>query len=660
MSRRFFVLCAFMILTACANIRPESSIHGPLLIGTDRGLFRVSGVTVPVWTNASIRMIHKTSSGYYFLSSLGVIYSRDLIHFKQKNRGLPVRLLATIVSNRTFYSRHRDLYDLAFDPRNSANIVTCTKANVYYTTNGGNSWIRVHRPSPIRGITAVAIQSGTRGLTLYAAHPFKGIFKMRPAYSKKWHAIGKGLFKYGEFNEEIADIKIFHGRLYAANSFFPHLYRYEKNTQSWHILASTNILRFRAISSFSVQNNSNAMPRFFISTEKGIISLRSGHISRQLQIDNIIKSINSSGYGRVDCLFSGRLSLSGLSLSGPRLYDTRTRLALNKRALYIPTGLLRHEKSLKRILSLMHDTGLNAIVVDMKDDSGNLRFIPSLAKFKKYARYPLNLKKIMAIMKKHKIYMIARIVVFKDKRFYSYNNFANAVRDRFTLKPWQGLKINSHGKTNVIKEYWVNPYSPAVWKYNSLIACDLVARGFDEIQFDYIRFPTDGINISRLYFPDNTRNMSRVSALMSFLKYARTHIHVPISLDIYGGNGWFRSGTFTGQDVESLKNYVNVICPMFYPSHFPPNFMAEKPEVSRTWRIYYYGTYRNWIFSDKKTIIRPYVQVFSLPLKYDRKYYGPQYIRNEIRGVTEALGEGESFWNAGGKYKILRKVFTNK
>jgi len=650
----FTILCSLIVLAACANIRSENRAQNPILAGSDKGLFLLKGHPVPLWTNASILQIHKTSLGLYFLSTRGVIYSKNLIHFEYKNNGLPHRTFATVISNHVIYPKRPErLADLAVDPQNPAYLVTCTKENVFYSTNGGRHWIRLPRPSPVRGVTAVAIQSGKNGLVLYAAHPFRGIFKLRPSHSKKWTSIGKGLFSYGGFDEEIADIKIISNRIYAANSFFPHLYQYEPTKHKWRILASTNTLPFRAIASIASLSNG-----FLLATERGIERFISNRLSPAASLDNIRISWNHKAYGRLNCLSANGLALSGLSLSGSRLYNARTLKALHKRALYIPTGLLRKKRRRDKIFSLMRDTGLNAIVVDMKDDSGNLRFTPRSKKLKQYAhiRYPIDLKKIMPIMKKHGVYMIARIVVFKDKRFYSYGNFANAVRDRHTLKPWQGLKISRHGETNAIPEFWTDPYSPEVWKYNTLIAQDLIARGFDEIQFDYIRFPTDGINISRIYFPHRAHNMSRVSALMSFLKYARKRIDAPISLDIYGGNGWFRSGTFTGQDVETLKDYVNVICPMFYPSHFPADFLREKPEKLRTWRIYFYGTFRNWIFTDKKAIIRPYVQVFKLPLKYDKIYYGPKYIRNEIRGIKEALGEGESFWNAGGKYNILRKA----
>lgn len=311
----------------------------------------------------------------------------------------------------------------------------------------------------------------------------------------------------------------------------------------------------------------------------------------------------------------------------------------------------------------MKETGLNGIVIDMKDDSGNLRFNPQDTNLQKITtvRGAVDLKELSREMKKEKIYLIARIVVFKDRHFYFYDGTKYAIQDRYSKKPWQGLKVEKKDKqtlTNKIEEYWVDPFSEKVWEYNVSIARDLIKQGFDEIQFDYIRFPTDGINLSRASFSHQEGEMDKASALESFLRYARANIPAPISIDIYGGNGWNRSGTHTGQDVEMIRRYVNAICPMYYPSHFPQEFMAQDPTELRPWRIYYYGTYRNWMIGHKQVTIRPYVQAFHINVSYDRKYYGVDYIKNEILGVKQALGEGYIYWNAGAQYDILKKVYT--
>jgi len=162
----------------------------------------------------------------------------------------------------------------------------------------------------------------------------------------------------------------------------------------------------------------------------------------------------------------------------------------------------------------------------------------------------------------------------------------------------------------LIAEQWVDPYSSDVWAYNVEIAKEVIARGFDEVQFDYIRFPTDGENLAVIDYPHKLPGMTPETALESFLRYARQEISAPISVDIYGSNGWYRSGSRTGQDVEMFSNYVDVICPMLYPSHFEQDFLAFEPASERPYRIYRLGTLRNVTIARDTVLIRPYVQAF--------------------------------------------------
>jgi hypothetical protein len=182
------------------------------------------------------------------------------------------------------------------------------------------------------------------------------------------------------------------------------------------------------------------------------------------------------------------------------------------------------------------------------------------------------------------------------------------------------------------------------------IANEIVARGFDEVQFDYIRFPTDGENIDEVGFRWKDAGMDRESALASFLRFARERVKAPISIDIYGANGWYRSGVRTGQDVELLAPSVDVICPMLYPSHFEQDFLAGAPAEERPYRIYKLGTLRNETIARGRVVVRPYVQAFYLNVSYDRTWYGPDYVRREIEGIRDASNLGMTFWNNVARY----------
>ena len=212
------------------------------------------------------------------------------------------------------------------------------------------------------------------------------------------------------------------------------------------------------------------------------------------------------------------------------------------------------------------------------------------------------------------------------------------------------VSLTTDKETVYFDEYWVDPYCEKVWEYNIQVAKELIERGFDEIQFDYIRFPTDGTNLGKTKYRYQEKGMDMESALISFLSYARENIKAPIGIDIYGSNGWYRSGSRTGQDVELLSDYVDVICPMFYPNHFEQNFLAYQPEIERPYRIYYYGTYRNAQIARDKVLIRPWAQAFYLNVSYDRKYYNKDYVRRQIFGVRDSMNNGYMYWNNSGRY----------
>ena len=262
------------------------------------------------------------------------------------------------------------------------------------------------------------------------------------------------------------------------------------------------------------------------------------------------------------------------------------------------------------------------------------------------------------------MYLIGRIVTFKDRNLAAFGGGKYAVWNNAAKAPWVGIKEIedivddktgevTEKKTHYYDENWVDPYSPDVWEYNVAVAKELIARGFDEIQFDYIRFPTDGYNLNNASYRWKNEGMDKESALVSFLSYAREQIQAPISIDIYGANGWYRSGTRTGQDVEMLAEYVDVIAPMFYPSHFEQSFLNYEPAAERPYRVYYYGTFRNTIMARNRVIVRPWAQAFRLNVSYDRRFYGKDYVQQQIFGVRDSVNRGYMYWNNSGDYAMI-------
>jgi hypothetical protein len=360
----------------------------------------------------------------------------------------------------------------------------------------------------------------------------------------------------------------------------------------------------------------------------------------------------------------------------PRMAQARDR-----EGLYLPVNHAMESRTLKPYLDIIAERNLDMVVIDMKDDYGRLRFDPRDPHIAARGRVfrPLDIDAFLAEMKGRGVYTAARIVVFKDPVLAGREGGKYAVWDSQAGKPWAGYYDTRRKKTTaesqaaekknspdieilpasdpdyeILRSYyderWVDPYSEEVWDYIAAIAVELHGRGFDEIQFDYIRFPTDGANLGNARYRWQDRGMDMESAIVSFLRHIRSRLEAPISIDIYGANGWYRTGARTGQEVEILAKYVDVICPMYYPSHFEQNFLAQTPAELRPYRIYYQGTQRTARIGRGRIIVRPYVQAFFLNVSYDRKYYDSDYVRRQVEGVRNAGSGGLTYWNNSGRY----------
>jgi hypothetical protein len=364
---------------------------------------------------------------------------------------------------------------------------------------------------------------------------------------------------------------------------------------------------------------------------------------------------------------------------GSRVADRQESPAANREGLYLPVNHAMDSRSLKPYLDIIENRNLNMVVVDMKDDYGRIRFTPLNPVITEKGRVfrPVDIDVFLETMKERGIYTAARVVVFKDPELARKEGGKLAVWDGRNNKPWKGYHDTRRPKTpegqespdssplveifpandpayEIVRTYydeqWVDPYAEEVWDYIAAVGSELHERGFDEIQFDYIRFPTDGDNLADARYRWREDGMDMESAMLSFLHHIRARISAPISIDIYGANGWYRTGARTGQEVELLAPYVDVICPMYYPSHFEQNFLAQRPAELRPYRIYYQGTQRTARIARGQVVVRPYVQAFYLNVSYDRTYYNNDYVLREITGVRDAGNGGLTYWNNSGRY----------
>lgn len=313
--------------------------------------------------------------------------------------------------------------------------------------------------------------------------------------------------------------------------------------------------------------------------------------------------------------------------------------------------------------------GFTAVVIDFKDDLGRLVYDSALEPHRSIGavRSFVEAERIIETVHEHGLYLIARVVVFKDRELYLHDSRRYALWDARRDAPWGVFRQqeDDNGELETVQvEYWVDPFSEFVWDYNVAVAEELEALGVDEIQFDYIRTPADGrtADIRYRYRSDSPAMMDddpfrddRVEALSAFLSRAREAISIPIGIDVFGFNGWYRM-SYLGQDIALLARYVDVISPMLYPSHFPREFLGNEDYLDWAEQIYREGVARGRRITDEHAIIRPYIQAFLIggELEFELATY-TDYLKRQIRGSFHGGASGFTLWNNSGRYYMVAR-----
>ena len=689
---------------------PESG--WAMLAGTNEGLFAVgrSGRLTELWSGGSVKKIvfaaDATTDTWAMFGSEGILLSTDLQRWERRNHGLPVKTIKVFRDgNKSFVQIPQEIKDFEINPADPRIMVCATKDRVYLTRDRGMSWTSLGAP-PYRtnGIKAVAAAylPGTGGdvLTVFLSHSTYGIYYIHPDRSgAQWIELSRGLETLETTGnvDEVADIAVVSAggtvSIYASQTFRRRIYRLDWNSKTFSLVWSDRS-PFGTVDSLAVGKDGLSFVY-----EGTIASLGFADFAMRRRQD-ILESIRGVS-AKLHCAVlpeerdGGLLSLSELWLldeaepstdterpmlahNAPAVRNSLPVQALNREGLYLPVNHAMDSYSLQPYLNRIQSSGLNMIVIDMKDDYGRLRFTPANSAITAKGRVfrPLDIDTLLRNFKERGIYTVARVVVFKDPELAGKENGRFAVWDSRNSRPWVGYYDQRRRKSDIsdedrrseltrffpaddpayeivrtyYDERWVDPYSEEVWEYNAAVAEELHRRGFDEIQFDYIRFPTDGVNLGDARYRWQENGMDMESAILSFLRHIRSRVSAPISIDIYGANGWYRTGARTGQEVELLAPWVDVICPMYYPSHFEQDFLAHNPPEQRPWRIYFHGTLRTSRIGRGQAIVRPYVQAFFLNVSYDRRYYNNDYVRLQVEGTRAAGIGGLTYWNNSGRY----------
>jgi hypothetical protein len=320
----------------------------------------------------------------------------------------------------------------------------------------------------------------------------------------------------------------------------------------------------------------------------------------------------------------------------------------NPRALYLSFYGIGSRVLLEPALKLIEETELNAVVIDVKGDRGMIPYRSTVAEAAAVGAQKIitvrDINALLTTLKARGIYTIARIVTFKD------NLLA-------TARPELAVKTVAGGTwTDREGLAWVDPFRRDVWDYNIAIAVEAAALGFDEIQFDYVRFP-DSRSPS---FSQPSTQESRVNAIAGFLKEASARLqpyHVFTAADIFGYVCWNKNDTDIGQTLEAMASAVDYLCPMLYPSGFQFGIPGYRNPVQNPQEIVFLSLKKAGERTTMSPLrFRPWLQAFR-DYAFDSRQFAGKEIREQISAAEKFGSQGWMLWNPANVYSAdaLRK-----
>ena len=419
------------------------------------------------------------------------------------------------------------------------------------------------------------------------------------------------------------------------------LFVYKDETQKEKIDTLKKGTRIDILEKKEIEINEKKKNILKISYKKDL-KKRSGWIS-SVDLANDLNEVLPSNWKKLD--FTTNYSTNNFP-TNPRV---------DVKGVYLNIYTIGSVKKMEKLINLANTTEINAFVIDIKDDNGVLSF--EMEAPKKFGvpvtkNYPIkNIEEFMKKMKDNNIYTIARIVSFKDPT-YAKANPDKVITSKDTGKPY----TNSDG---II---WVSAHDRNLWEYNLAVAEEAAKAGFNEIQFDYVRFPaSNGGKLDAKLNYRNTKNESKPETIQKYLKYARQRLNalnVYVSADVYGQVGTFSDDMGLGQHWEAVTQVVDYISPMMYPSHYGNGAYGIPVPDAQPYKTIYYSVKDSINRNENVEIpatIRPWIQAFTA--KWVKGYipYNEKEIREQIKamndlGVTEYL-----LWSPSNNYKITGK-----
>jgi hypothetical protein len=327
------------------------------------------------------------------------------------------------------------------------------------------------------------------------------------------------------------------------------------------------------------------------------------------------------------------------------------------KAVYLTSWSGGSKARIDYVINLAKTAGVNAVVIDIKDFSGEVAYDIVVPEVTTYGAKNIRIWRLDATLKRlHNagIYTIARVTVFQDPLLAKARPDL-AVHSEEKLKELAQNQEKKEGEKEgeqtltfetIWTDYkglgWIDPANKEAWKYTVAIARDAASRGFDEINFDYVRFPSDG-NLKDMNFPAWDGQKPKHEVIKDFFAYLQEHLQdVRISADLFGLTTSSRDDLGIGQIIEDAYWHFNYVYPMVYPSHYangyngyanPAEYPYEVVKNSMESAVYRLRVLQKEHPEEEFAKLRPWLQDFDLGAEYDALM-----VQAQIEATTEAMG----------------------
>lgn len=369
----------------------------------------------------------------------------------------------------------------------------------------------------------------------------------------------------------------------------------------------------------------------------GVVFLIIGHFE---------KKINYSSTTFISCLDPREIFAEEKEEEKPKPLPTPEIV----KGVYLTGYSFVNSKTLNSLIELTEETEINSFVIDIKDSYGKLMFTPDSEKLQdtpisKMAMSNEEHLKLLTELQDKKIYTIARVTTFQDP------TAAKTFPDLALKNTWDTTWENWQGLT------WLDMTNVGAWEIPVLHAKEAIELGYDEIQFDYIRFPSDG-NTRQIKYSNFPEDKRKYEVLKEFYKYAHENLdkyNIPLSIDLFGLTYELRQDEHydlnIGQRVVDAAPYFDYISPMVYPSHYPTGYLGLENPAAHPYSIVSQAMLAGKTILEKASSTniqsRPWLQDFDIGANYTA-----DLIRAQIKATEESGASGWLLWNPLNRYTV--------